>query len=170
MKIIGIDSGKYGSIVELDITNVICHFLPMPWREDGMCPYTLIRRVIDFDNAAYIGFEKVQTGPQFGGANFKFGAHYQAGLQLLEPYPYDTFTPQRWQGRMHGTKTKGDQRTAKDRSAAVFRRMNPHFKMKMNNKEVGEGMRDAFLIAYYTGLKNNVVMPTNFEFIRLSIF
>ena len=90
-------------------------------------------------------------------------------MQLLEPYPYDSFTPQRWQGRMHGTKSKGDKRTAKDRSAAVFRRMNPHFKMKLNNKEVGEGMRDAFLIAYYTGLKNNVVMPTDFEFIRLSV-
>jgi hypothetical protein len=167
MNIIGIDSGEFGCIVELDIPEVTCRFMPLPYREDGLLDYYKIRYNIYFAAANYIAIEKVNPNPLFGSRQHTYGKNYGIALGLLEPYPHETFTPQQWQKSIHGIKGKTDDRTAKERTAANFKRMNPDFKDRRVTKKEAEGLKDAFFIAYYCGLKNNVVMPNSFHFVKI---
>lgn len=164
MIIIGIDSGEFGCIVELDIEEKLCRFMPIPYRENGMMNYYKIRYNINLNTAHYIAIEKTHNMPIFGGRNWGFGYYYSAAYHLLENVPFEAFTPQKWQKAMHGVKSKADERTAKERTAAVFARMHPDFKDRSITKKEAEGLKDAFFIAYYCGLKNNVVMPNSFRF------
>lgn len=164
MIIIGIDSGEYGCIAELDIEEKLCRFMPIPYREDGLMNYYKIRFNFNLNCAHYIAIEQVNPNPLFASRNHNYGKNYGMALGLLEPYPFDTFLPQKWQKAMHGIKTKADERTAKERTAAVFARMNPDFKDRSITKKEAEGLKDAFFIAYYCGLKHNVVMPNSFRF------
>jgi hypothetical protein len=163
-KLIGIDTGKEGCIAELNLDTKVCRWSPMIWRDDDVLNITLMRHLFDFDNAIYIGFEKVAGNPLHKNV-FQWGANYGQCLALIEPYPYDSFSPQSWQRRLHGIKSTSD---AKIRTAFAFMRINPKFNVKLAAK-VKSGLFDAFCIAYYAGLKNNIVMPTGFEFERVSV-
>jgi hypothetical protein len=165
MKLIGIDSGKNGCIAELDLEETLCRFMILPYREDGMMDYTRIRMNFNLNTAHYIGIEKTNNMPIFGGRNWGFGYYYSAAYHLLESVPFDAFTPAQWQKPFHGKKVKtNDTKTAKDRTAAAFARMNPNFEDRIYSKEDAKAVKDAFFIAYYVGMKNNIVMPTNFGF------
>ena len=164
MKIIGIDSGEFGCIAELDIEEKLCRFMPIPYREDGLMNYFKIRFNFNLNSAHYIAIEKVNPNPVFGSRQHTYGKNFGLALGLLEPYPFDEFSPQKWQKSIHGVKSKADERTAKERTAAAFARMNPDFSVKTITKKQAEGLKDAFFIAYYCGLKNNVVMPNSFRF------
>lgn len=165
MKIIGIDSGKNGCIAELDLEEKLCRFMMLPYRANGMMDYTLIMMNFNLNTANYIGIEKTHNMPIFGGRNWGFGYHYSAAYHLLERVPFDEFTPAQWQKPFHGKKVKTtDTKTAKERTAAAFARMNPDFEDRIYSKEDAKAIKDAFFIAYYCGLKNNLVMPKSFRF------
>lgn len=163
MKLIGIDPGSKGCILELDISAKICRYMTIPYREDGIVDGFKVRYSFNFGTAHYIAVEQVQSNPIFGHKNnFAFGGYYKAILQLIEAYPYELFTPQKWQSYAHNKQNKSDFKDAKERTAAAFRRFNPNFD---ETQHKADGLKDAFFIAYYCGVKNNIVMPKDFSFI-----
>jgi hypothetical protein len=165
MKIVGIDPGKAGCIVELDLEERLCRFMFMPWREDGLLCHNTILDNIDLGEAHYIGIEKNNAMPSFGTKNFPWGWNVSACFHLLVNYPYDSFAPGAWQKKIHGVRyCKKSTVEAKARTASAFKKMNPNFEYKHMNAANKAAVYDAFCIAYYTGLKNNVVMPNNFRF------
>lgn len=103
---------------------------------------------------------------KFWGTNncFAFGKYYGMALQAIGPVPYELVLPKQWQGFCHNRKDIGEDKEAKARTAAAFRRFNPSFDEKEHE---ADGLKDAFFIAYYCGVKNNVVMPKDFVFIRV---
>lgn len=162
MKLIGIDPGSKGCIAEIDIKNKLVRWMDLPYREDKTLFIYAIKACFNFGEAYYTYLEKVMGQKVWGvNNNFAFGSYYGQVLAMLEMYPYELVTPQAWQRKIHGLK-KG--KMGKEMSAAKFRRMNPDFG---TIKKCHEGLIDAFLIAYYGGLINNIVMPTNFSFLNV---
>jgi len=73
MKIIGVDPGKKGCLVELDINEKTARWMNLPWREDKLLNHALLRNNFDFSEAHYIYIEKVTPNKLFGLSNFIFG-------------------------------------------------------------------------------------------------
>lgn len=162
MLIIGIDPGKKGAIVEIDVRQKWVRWMKLPYREDGLLITKKLKDYFDFRNAGRIALEEVCYIKGCNGqATFSFGESYGKVKQMLEEYPFELVRPQAWHKRINGAKD-GDERDTKTRSKATFIRMNPDFGKIV--KEHHEGMIDAFFIAYYTGLKAGIVMPQGFTF------
>lgn len=161
-KLIAFDPGSKGCVVELDLIERICRYMTIPYREDGIINGFKIRYNFNLGEALYIAVEQVTSNPIFGHKNnFAFGGYFKAVLQMLELYPYELITPQKWQSFAHDKKSKSEIKDAKERTAAAFRRLNPNFD---ENEHKADGLKDAFFIAYYCGIKNNIVMPKDFNF------
>lgn len=164
MKLIGIDPGSEGAIVELDLTEKIAKWMKLPWREDDLLDEFKIREHFDFNEAHYIYIEKVSPNKLFGCSNFTFGMNFMAVLSMIgQRYPYSLVSPKNWQKRFNSAPKPNE--TAKQRTKAAFRKMNPNF--GIIEKSEHEGLIDAFFIAYYAGLSNNVVMPMEFNFVQV---
>lgn len=164
-KLIGIDPGKKGSIVELDTIEKQCKWMNLPWREDNLLDEYKIRQNFNLAEAHYIYIEKVSPNKLFGCSNFTFGMNFMAVLTMVgQKYPYQTVTPRAWQRRFNGNVHTAE--IAKVRTASTFRKMNPSFGPIIRTKH--EGLVDAFFIAYYGGIANNLVMPVDFIFIEQS--
>jgi hypothetical protein len=165
MKLCGIDPGKSGAIVELDLREKTCRWMVLPWREDALLDEYRIKLHFDFSEAHYIYIEKVTPNKLFGCSNFTFGMNYMAVLSMIgQAYPYQLVSPKAWQRKFNGN--TDNEKAAKLRTASSFRKMNPSFGGLVRSKH--EGLIDAFFIAYYAGIVNNVVMPVDFNFIELS--
>lgn len=165
MKLIGVDPGKHGAIVELDVREKLCRWMRLPWREDDLLDEYTIKNNFDFSEANYIYIEKVTPNKLFGCSNFTFGFNYSAVLSMVgQAFPYSLVSPKAWQRKFNGN--TDNEKAAKLRTASSFRKMNPSFEAIVRSKH--EGLIDAFFIAYYGGVVNNVVMPVDFRFIDLS--
>lgn len=163
MKLIGIDPGSKGCIVELCVQDKICRWMKLPYREDNVLDSRLIESKFDFCLAHYIYVEKLTPNPVFGLSNFTFGEMFASCKDLVKYYPYELVSPATWQRMLKYSKT--DKRPAKEKTKEVFRKMNPNFG-KITKAE-HEGMIDAFFIAYYGGFSNHVIMPKDFLFIEV---
>jgi hypothetical protein len=162
MKLVGIDPGKTGSIVEIEVETKTVRWMDLPYREDTVLDGFCLKSEFNLNDANYIFVEKVHSMKVWGAPNnFTFGYYYGQVRSFLEPWPYNLVPPQTWQKKVHSC-IKTD--TAKKMSAAAFRRMNPGFE-KIGKKH--EGLIDAFFIAYYAGIINHVSMPLNYSFHQL---
>jgi len=165
VKLIGIDPGKTGVIAEIDVEEKLCRWMPLPFREDTVLDTYAIKTLFNLNESHYIYVEKVHGMKIWGVANnFTFGYYYGQVRCFLEPWPYELIGPKGWQKRINGCPRAGK---AKEMSAASFRRMNPTHG-PITKKD--EGMVDAFFIAYFAGLTNNIVMPKDFTFLRVDDF
>jgi len=163
IKIIGIDPGKKGSLVEIDTVEKCVRWMKLPYREDGVLDSITVKSAFSFGNAHRIAIEEVgYIKGANGAATFSFGKNYGMVLSMLEYYPYELIRPQAWHKRINGSKAPDETRDTKKRSQASFMRMNPDFGKIV--KEHHEGMIDAFFIAYFCGLLNNLAMPNGFSF------
>lgn len=163
MLLIGIDPGKNGAIAEIDTIEKIVRWMKLPYREDGILDARLVKDYFDFGLAHRVAIEEVGYIKNANGtATFNFGKNFGMALAMLEYYPYELVRPQSWHKRINGSKIPDEKADTKARSKASFLRMNPDFGKIV--KEHHEGMIDAFFIAYYSGLRNSVVMPNGFSF------
>jgi hypothetical protein len=125
MKLVGIDPGKTGAIAEIDLEEKVCTWMNLPYREDTVLDVYTLKREFNLNNAHYIYVEKVHAMKIWGVSNnFSFGYYYGQVRGFLEPWPYELVAPQSWQKKINCCPRSG---TAKDMSAASFRRMNPDF-------------------------------------------
>lgn len=160
MKIIGIDTGAKGSLVELDIQEKTARWIKLPYREDGILDHNKIKREFNFGEAHYIYIEKVSPNKLFGQSNFTFGANFRDVHTMVgQDYPYTLVSSRGWQRRFNGNV---EEKTAKLRTKSSFRKMNPSFGKIIVNQH--EGLIDAFFIAYFAGIDNNVIMPRDWNF------
>lgn len=166
MILIGIDTGKKGAIAEIDTFEKSVKWMKLPYREDGILDTRSVKSHFDFSCAHRIAIEEVgYIKNANGAATFSFGKNYGMALGMIELYPYELVRPQAWHKRINGAKTEDDERDTKQRSKASFLRMNPNFGKII--KEHHEGLIDAFFIAYFCGLRNSVVLPNGFNFIKI---
>lgn len=162
IKLIGIDPGSLGAIAEIDLEHKIVRWMNIPYREDKIISLYAIKACFNFGEAYYTYMEKVHGMKPWGVSNnFNFGMYYGQMLAFLEKYPYELVSPQTWQRRINGMKKGVEPKAA---TASSFRKMNPNFGPI---KKAHEGMIDAFFIAYFGGLINNIVMPKDFDFIHV---
>jgi hypothetical protein len=162
MKLIGIDPGAHGALVELDVNEKMARWIKLPWREDGVMDDDMIYDNFSLIQAHYIYLEKVTPNKLFGCSNFSFGKNFGHCLDLIKRYPYTLVSPRAWQRRFNGNV---EEKTAKLRTKSSFRKMNPSFGKIIVNQH--EGLIDAFFIAYFAGIDNNVVMPRDWNFVEV---
>jgi len=136
---IGIDPGKSGAIA----------FIPRlraPWTVKNTETISDLRDALDdaLTQCGSLGvfacIEKVHSMPGQGVAStFKFGESYGqlTGLLVGLKIPYETVTPQKWQGAMQ-CRSKGDKNVTKAKAQALY----PEIKVIHANA-------DALLIATY---------------------
>ena len=165
MKIIGIDTGATGAICEIDVNEKVAKWSPLLYREDGMLDTRSLKKLFDFGGAHYIYIEQVKGVQIFGASNnFAFGGYFARAHQMIEDYPHELVVPKKWQKPIHGGAI--EKITAKEKSKQAFRKLNPNFGPLTKGFE---GLIDAYLIAHYAGLKNNVTMPWGVNFIKISL-
>lgn len=165
-KLVGIDCGDKGAIVEIDVNEKLCRWMKMPWREDDLLDEYKIKKYFDFNSANYIYIEKVSANKLFGCSNFSFGFNYGSILSMIgREYPYQLVSPKIWQRRFNCNGNSDQKLSAKLRTMSSFRKMNPNF--GKITKSDHEGLIDAFFIGYYGGLVNNVIMPVDFNFEKI---
>ena len=165
MILIGIDTGSKGAIAEIDTSEKLVRWMKLPYREDGILLARNVHNAFDFNHAHKIAVEEVgYIKNANGNATFKFGQNYGLALALVAEYPFELIRPQVWHKRLNGPKTD-DTSTTKKRSKATFQRMNPSFGKIV--AEHHEGMIDAFLIGYFCGLKNFVIMGSDYNFMNV---
>jgi hypothetical protein len=166
MILIGIDPGKKGAIAEIDTIDKCVRWMRLPYRDDGVLDSIEVKSYFCFGSAHRIALEDVcYIKGANGAATFSFGKNFGMTLAMLEYYPYELIRPQAWHKRINGSKTPDDKADTKARSRASFLRLNPDFGKII--KEHHEGMIDAFFIAYFCGLLNNLVMPNGYTFQRV---
>lgn len=162
MKLIGVDPGRTGCIAEIDLEYKIVRWMTIPFKENGIINQDIIKSCFRFSEAYYTYLEKVHGMAVWGVKNnFSFGGYYDQWRMFLDKYAYEIVPPQTWQRKVNGN-SKGVK--GKEHSKASFIRMNPGFG---TIKKKHEGLIDAFFIAYYGGLTNNIVMPKDFAFIQV---
>jgi len=162
MKLIGIDPGRTGAIAEIDLEFKLVRWMALPFREDNILNADILKSCFRFSEAYYTYIEKVHGMSVWGTKNnFNFGGYFYQLLLFLQKYPHELVSPQAWQRKVNG-KSKGV--VGKEHSKASFIRMNPGFGTIKNKHN---GVIDAFFIAYYGGLTNNIVMPKDFSFIEV---
>jgi hypothetical protein len=163
IRLIGIDPGKAGAIVEILVEERVVRWMKLPYMEHGLLDSRYVKKNFELCLASYIYVEKLSPNKMFGCSNFAFGGSYNSCLDLVKYYPFSLVSPMTWQHRLTGSsRTKIP---PKIRAASAFRKMNPNFQKIVKTQH--EGLIDAFFIAYYAGLSNNVVMPTDFIFVEV---
>ncbi len=161
MIIVGIDPGKKGAVVSINTETKEARYCSMPYRADDLIDLRFIRDAFDLCKADYICIEKVQGIKQWGSTNnFNFGVSYGQLLGMLSDYPYMCVTPKKWQICFYA---RDKTNTAKAQTLGAFTKINPAFEARKKD----EGLIDAFMIAYYAGKSNSVVMPMGFKFIKV---
>jgi hypothetical protein len=160
MKIIAIDPGKTGYVVELDNREQTCKYLLMPMTRGGMLDYGKLDRSFP-DKPTMHFIEKVSGRAGWGAGNiFVFG--YNTGLITAWLYdkPYTLILPQTWQKLAHmGT----DDDNPKIRSYQSFKRLNPSSDIKASK----DGLIDAFHIARYGMFQYGVMFADDWNFVRM---
>jgi hypothetical protein len=170
MRIIGIDLGKEGYIVELDSDSKLARALKMPLCPDGTVDSDLILSLFAFKRVDWIITEQMNIPPNFGAASaYKFGWHCGQWTQILKGTRFKQLSAVTWQKIMHEGFT-GDFHDSKKRSVAAFYRLNPYFKSPTKwgrRKTIDHNFADAFLIASFGLLRLGVSLNINWDFVFL---
>lgn len=161
MKIIGIDPGFKGCLVELDTDLHRARCLDMPFRADRIIDYNILKNAFNYSTVNMTFLEKV-SGRGGWGANqtFTMGSNYGQILAFLYNKPYTLVVPQKWQQIAHSC-TQSEE--PKDKSFESFQRLNP----KANISRKKDGLIDAFHIARYGLFTYQIEFKDNWEFIIL---
>ncbi len=150
--ICGVDPGKNGGLVILDVTGSLIAKSTMFYQDK-----------IEYDPIAYQDFllqnkvkhvviEKVSAMPGNGSVSmFNFGQAYAFCriVPILLKIPFTLVTPQAWQRVMHQGLDKS--LPPKARSLIIYNRLYPHICLLSTSrcKKPHDGMLDAILIAEY---------------------
>lgn len=163
MKLIGIDPGKKGSIVEIDTEEKTARYMALPYWENKLLDYSELNLHFNLSSADYIYCEEVGPMKIWGITNnWAFAFNYSAVLHWLQGHPFQLVRPKRWQADAHKGIGK-DFGTAKEKSALAFSRLCPSFGKIAKGDD---GIIDAFFIAKYAGIDNNVRIPHDLLFIE----
>jgi hypothetical protein len=170
MRIIGIDLGKEGYIVELDSEAKTARALRMPICPDGTVDSDLIFSLFGLKRVDCIITEQMNIPPTFGAASaFKFGWHCGQWANILKGTRFKQLSAVTWQKIMHEGFTS-DFKDSKKRSTAAFYRLNPYFKSPPKwgrRKAIDHNFADAFLIASFGLLRLGVSLNINWNFVFL---
>lgn len=144
MKILAIDPGAKGVIIELDSDTVTARYMKMPVRADKIICQDALRDRFDLGSMDFITIEKISPNPKWASnATFEFGKTIGQLLAFVGDYQFTEIHPRRWQKQMLANlPTLPD---PKARAKAAFQRLNP----KYPNGKIDDNLVDAFLIAAY---------------------
>ena len=161
LKIVGIDSGSRGCVLQLDSRKKIAGYLKMPFTEDKLLDFDKLERSFSWSDVTKIFIEDVRGRGGIWGAsqNFTFGFNYGMIRSFLINKQYTLVSPKQWQKVAHiGIKGK----TAKEKSKLSFNRLSSE-----NIKH--DGIIDAFHIARYGLLlyPQNILLNTKWTFLNL---
>ena len=165
MRVIGIDPGKTGYIVELDSCANTARTMTLPFRPDEIICYRTIRKHFNLALADLIMLEKVSVQPQWSTCSgMTFGKIVGQIQMLISSMIFSEVSSRTWQKIMH--LGFADNLKPKKKSEAAFYRLNPNY--KQGRKRPSHDLIDAFLIACY-GLKTcgeNIQKEWKFEHIN----
>lgn len=159
-RIIGIDCGANGAIVQLDLKEQTAHYLKIPYRDDGLIDYRIIEESLMLHNAFFFVEKLHGRGGWSSSVTFKLGENYGKMLQCLSAYGFTLVEPQQWQKTAHDGTVMA--KKPKDRTKEAFVRLQPHAGIKH------DGVIDAFFIARYGLLKLKHREPVRWNFIDAS--
>jgi len=161
MKTVGIDPGKKGCIVTLDTDTHECHFIDMPWRDDGVLDLRQLNAKLSPYWSGMIYLEKVQGRVGWGATQtFNFGVNYGQLLAWLYDKPHTLVLPKKWQYIAHLGTREGN---PKAKSYEGFVRLNPSSDIKKKH----DGLIDAFHIARFGLLFGGASFKDDWQFIEL---
>ena len=161
MKIIGIDPGSKGSIVELDSTTGEARYLDIPYRLDKIIDFNQVKAAFDFTETTMIFLEHVRGRSGWGATQvFTFGCNYGQILGFLYDKPHNLISPKTWQKIAHFGCCSG---IPKLMSRESFQRLNPKSKVKKSQ----DGLIDAFHIARYGMFAYHAKFKDDWEFIKV---
>ena len=153
MKILSIDPGRTGFLVELNSDTKTARTMPIPFRRDEIVCYRQIRENFDLKSADLIILEKVSVQPKWSSmASMTFGKTVGQLQMLLSAFSFAEVSSRTWQKVMH--LGFSDNMKPKEKSEAAFYRLNPDY--VRGKRKPSHDMIDAFLIAAY-GLKTTGV-------------
>jgi len=143
LKIIGIDPGFKGCIVELDSDTRTARCLDLPYRTDKIINFFKVNECFDFNRASMIYLERVRGRGGWGATQvFTFGTNYGQVLGFLYDKQHTLLEPKEWQKIAYfGTFEKD----TKLRSWESFQKLNPNSGITKSK----DGLIDAFHIARY---------------------
>jgi len=156
MKIIGIDPGQTGGIVQIDGDGKILKKFGIPIIKSGykvIIDLVGLRKVFEeISDSDFIFIEKVHSMPRDSPASaFKFGSTFgiKLGLITASKIPFDMVAPNTWTKKMHADMDKT--MNSKKRSLIVAQRLYPNEKFLLTPKcsKPHDGLIDATLIAEY---------------------
>ena len=161
MKIIGIDPGFKGCIVELDTLTRTARYLDLPFRTDKIINFHKVKGAFDFDDASMIYLEHVHGRGGWGASQvFTFGANYGQVLGFLYDKQHTLLNPKAWQKIAHfGTLSEGP----KLKSWESFQRLNPNSGITKTK----DGLIDAFHIARYGLFYYHAKFKDDWKFTKL---
>lgn len=161
MKLIGIDPGSKGAIVEIDTNEKTCRYMKLTFRHDEILDCSFIKQFFSFASADFIYCEQIHGMKIWGVSNnFRFGGIYWMVRMMISGYPYSIVTPQEWQKVAHqGMKRVAGE--AKKRTKEAFVRLNPSSDLRDTD------VMDAYFIARYAGFANSVTVPNDLLFIEV---
>lgn len=141
-KIIGIDPGRTGYVVQLDTETREATYMSIPYRHDKLIDYDKLNAAFP-DLTIDVWIEKLRGRSVWGSSVcFKFGTNNGLIRAWLYNRPFREVDPKNWQAIAH---RKTDKDTAKIKSWLAFKAINP-------NSTIGkskDGLIDAFHIAAY---------------------
>ena len=159
MKIIGIDPGSKGSIVELNSETNEARYLDLPYRQDKIIDFDQVKKAFDFNTVTMIYLEYVRGRSGWGATQvFTFGCNYGQVLGFLYDKPHTLVGPKAWQKIAHFGCSSG---IPKLMSRESFIRLNPHSDIKKSQ----DGLIDAFHIARFGMFSYHAKFQDKWEFI-----
>lgn len=161
LKIIGIDTGSKGCIVELNTEAQEARYLELPYRQDKIIDFDQVKRSFDFGSTTMIFLEYVRGRSGWGATQmFTFGCNYGQILGFLYDKPHTLVGPKTWQKIAHCGCLSG---IPKLRSRESFQRLNPQSSVKKSQ----DGLIDAFHIARYGLFAYHAKFRDPWEFTKL---
>ena len=162
MKIIGIDTGEKGAIVQIDCKHKTAVCMRLPYKTDGLLNVDVVHKYYTLSAADFICVERVTPDPKFGAKSaWTFSGYYHMALMMVGDYQYFTAHPKTWQKEIHGDLRKDKCYTAKQRSLHIFNAMYPNQTVV---KHKDDGIIDAIHIARFCGIHHGIEVPTELKF------
>jgi hypothetical protein len=142
MKVIGIDPGLKGYIVELDLDTRTARCMRLPWRYDVRLNSRHIATSFNMMEANIIVIEKVGPDPKWGRSNiWSFARGVGEILQFASHFPYLEVHPKTWQKSAHaGIKLAV---TTKEKTLCAFQQRNPDHPFE----KLDHNLCDAYFLA-----------------------
>lgn len=159
MKVIGIDPGSTGYVVQLDTDTKEATYMAIPYGNDGLIDYDKLNAAFP-DRSQIVWIEKLKGRSVWGSSVcFKFGTNNGLIRGWLYNRKFYEVEPKHWQKLAH----RGfDQDNPKIRSWFAFKRMNPTSKIGKTK----DGLIDAFHIASWGLMQSTSRVFSNWTFIN----